>query len=42
MKKTTALLLALLLALIAVSAFADGRTAPEVKKVITTTDAVGV
>ena len=42
MKKTTALLLALLLALIAVSAFADGRTVPEVKKVITTTDAVGV
>ena len=42
MKKMTALLLALLLALIAVSAFADGRTAPEVKKVITTTDAVGV
>ena len=42
MKKMTALILILVLALTAVSALADGRTPPEDKKVITTTDAVGV
>lgn len=42
MKKYTALFLALILTLTVVSAFADGRTAPEDKKIITTTDVVGV
>ncbi len=42
MKKIIALIMALFLLLGTVSALADGRTAPEDKKVITTTDAVGV
>ena len=42
MKKTITLLLALVLTLTAVSVFADGRTAPEDKKTITTTDVIGV
>ncbi len=42
MKKIIALLLTLMLLVTAVSALADGRKAPEDKKVITTTDAVGV
>lgn len=41
MKKIIALLLALLLALVSLTALADGRTAPEDKKVTVTTDVIG-